>query len=83
MDSKTIQDSVQIKGKSNGFVDDVETLLEDMANPVNDLENMTRLESFSASEQKVVNDWLVRIQAIRDEMTLWGDIYLDKLSEEE
>ena len=61
--------------KSDGFYNDVETLLEDMANPINDLKTMLQYERMSEKEKMMIKDWMERLQALSDEIDDWNNLY--------
>lgn len=51
----------------------VETLTEDIANPVNDIEQLLETNNLPIKKEKTLRSWYDQLQNLREEINNWAD----------
>ena len=59
--------------KDNEFMNLIEELAEDIANPVNDLDQLLETNKMPCKKAKKVKEWHEKLQTIREEINNWVD----------
>lgn len=59
--------------KDESFMTLVETLAEDIANPVNDLDQLLETNNLPIKKEKALKKWYEKLQKLRGEINNWVD----------
>lgn len=59
--------------KDESFMALVETLTEDIANPVNDIDQLLETNNLPIKKEKTLKSWYDQLQNLREEINNWVD----------